>query len=153
MNIRGLTFAFTCLIFTFPVAAQTRTLELHRPEGDSIHFVVYGDTRFTDPADTEAANPTVRQTLVKAIADARPEFLCFGGDIVYNGQEAGDWKIYDRETSIWRDQHIVVYPALGNHDLHGEEKVALGNYFAVSGTAEKPLLFRRHGSAPIACAR
>ena len=33
------------------------------------------------------------------------------------------------ETSIWRDKKIPVYPALGNHDLHGDEKIALGNYF------------------------
>jgi Icc-related predicted phosphoesterase len=91
---------------------------------------VYGDTRFTDPKDTEAANPVVRQALVKAIANAHPEFVCFGGDIAYNGNKAEDWKVYDSETKIWTDDHIPVYPALGNHDLHGDESVALANYFA-----------------------
>ena len=28
-----------------------------------------------------------------------------------------------------REKKIPVYPALGNHDLHGDEKVALANYF------------------------
>ena len=40
-----------------------------------------------------------------------------------------DWKVWDGETSIWREKKIPVYPALGNHDLHGDEKVALANYF------------------------
>jgi len=92
-------------------------------------FVAYGDTRFHDPTDTDAANPPVRQALVKAIAEVNPAFICFTGDIVYNGNDANDWKVWDDETSIWRDKKIPVYPALGNHDLHGDEKVALGNYF------------------------
>jgi hypothetical protein len=92
-------------------------------------FIAYGDTRFHDPKDTEAANPPVRVALVQAIAEANPAFISFTGDIVYNGHDADDWKVFDRETSIWRDKKIPVYPALGNHDLHGDEKVALGNYF------------------------
>src|SRR6202162_45699 len=92
-------------------------------------FVAYGDTRFHDPTDTDAANPPVRQALVKAIAEVNPAFICFTGDIVYNGNDANDWKVWDDETSIWRDKKIPVYPALGNHDLHGDEKIALGNYF------------------------
>ena len=92
-------------------------------------FVAYGDTRFHDPRDTEAANPRVRLALVQAIAEQNPEFVCFTGDIVYNGFDADDWKVWDSETSIWRDKKILVYPALGNHDLHGEPRVALSNYF------------------------
>ena len=92
-------------------------------------FVAYGDTRFHDPKDTEAANPPVRVALVQAIAEVNPAFICFTGDIVYNGYDTDDWKVWDSETSIFRDKKIPVYPALGNHDLHGDEKIALGNYF------------------------
>jgi hypothetical protein len=101
------------------------TLDLKAP----FRFVAYGDTRFHDPNDTEAANPPVRRALVQAIAEANPAFICFTGDIVYNGYDLDDWKVWDSETSIWRDQKIPIYPALGNHDLHGKEEVALGNYF------------------------
>ncbi len=92
-------------------------------------FVAYGDTRFHDPSDTEAANPAVRVALVKAIAEVNPAFVCFTGDIVYNGYDVNDWKVWDSETSIWHEKNIPIYPALGNHDLHGDEKIALGNYF------------------------
>ncbi len=92
-------------------------------------FVAYGDTRFHDPRDTEAANPPVRVALVKAIAEANPAFICFTGDIVYNGYDTDDWKVWDSETSVWREKKIPVYPALGNHDLHGKEETALSNYF------------------------
>ena len=93
------------------------------------HIVVYGDSRFHDPKDTEAANPAARQALVQAIAQANPSFVSFGGDIVYNGNDVDDWRVWDSETAVWREKKIPVYPALGNHDLHGNEKVALGNYF------------------------
>jgi Icc-related predicted phosphoesterase len=93
------------------------------------HIVIYGDSRFHDPKDTEAANPAARQALVQAIAQANPSFVSFGGDIVYNGNDVDDWKVWDSETAIWREKKIPVYPALGNHDLHGNEKVALANYF------------------------
>jgi acid phosphatase type 7 len=93
------------------------------------HFVAYGDSRFHDPKDAEAANPPVRQALVQAIAQANPAFISFGGDIVYNGYDVNDWKVWDAETAAWRANKIPVYPALGNHDLHGDEKIALANYF------------------------
>ena len=96
----------------------------------SFRFIAYGDTRFTDASDTNAANPEVRRQLVKAIAYAHPDFVALGGDIAYNGNNSNDWKVYDEETAIWRKRHIPVYPALGNHDLHGDVKVALKNYFS-----------------------
>jgi Icc-related predicted phosphoesterase len=101
------------------------TLKVNAP----FRFVAYGDTRFHDPTDTVAANPPVRQALVQAIAQANPAFICFTGDIVYNGYDVDDWKTWDSETAVWREKKIPIFPALGNHDLHGEEKIALGNYF------------------------
>jgi Icc-related predicted phosphoesterase len=93
-------------------------------------FVAFGDTRFHDPADTEAANAAVRQTLVKAIDEEKPAFVSIGGDIVYSGDNPKDWQVWDSETSLWQAHKIVIYPALGNHDLHGDQKTALENYFA-----------------------
>jgi Icc-related predicted phosphoesterase len=80
-------------------------------------------------ASLTASNPPVRQALVQAIAQTNPAFVSFGGDIVYNGYDKDGWKVFDAETAVWREKKIPVYPALGNHDLHGDEKVALGNYF------------------------
>jgi 3',5'-cyclic AMP phosphodiesterase CpdA len=110
-------------------SAPTSAVDLKFDVTAPFRFVAYGDTRFHDPKDTDAANPQVRVALVQAIAAANPAFICFTGDIVYNGHDANDWKVWDSETSIWREKKIPVYPALGNHDLHGNEKVALGNYF------------------------
>jgi acid phosphatase type 7 len=108
---------------------QTFTTDLKLNVSVPFRFVAYGDSRFHDPTDTEAANPPVRIALVRAVAAAKPAFICFTGDLVYNGYDKDDWKVWDSETSIWREKNIPVYPTLGNHELHGNESVALGNYF------------------------
>lgn len=128
-NTSSLSWLFACLLASVTLAAQTQPPDLHLSLNHRVHFIAYGDTRFTDPSDTQAANPAVRRELVKAIADAHPDFVTFGGDIAYNGNDPNDWKVYDSETAIWREKHIRVYPALGNHDLHGDPKVSLANYF------------------------
>src|ERR1700675_608458 len=109
--------------------AAAQPIELRLQVSAPFNFVAYGDARFHDPTDTEPANPAVRQALVKAIAQTAPAFILFGGDIVLNGNDKDDWKVWDSETAAWREKKIPVYPALGNHDLHGDEKVALANYF------------------------
>ena len=142
MNLRGRPFTRTLsLVFaaatvlasagcTKKSTAQTSTTDLTLDLKTPFRFVVYGDTRFHDPNDTDAANPPVRRALVEAIAETNPAFICFTGDIVYNGNDVDDWKVWDSETKIWRDKSIPIFPALGNHDLHGKQQVALGNYFA-----------------------
>jgi 3',5'-cyclic AMP phosphodiesterase CpdA len=127
---QGLVAALIVIVFCVVCFAQTPPLEIDAKVHGHFRFVVYGDTRFTDPADKEAANPDVRRQLVSAIAETRPRFIVFGGDIAYNGDRANDWKVYDSETTVWRERKIPVFPALGNHDLHGDIHTALANYFA-----------------------
>jgi Icc-related predicted phosphoesterase len=111
-------------------SGQNPPVELTQPVQVPFRFVAFGDTRFTNPANSEAANAAVRQALVTAIADVHPAFISIGGDVVYNGSDADDWKVWDSETKRWRDEKIPVYPAIGNHDLKGIQETALANYFA-----------------------
>jgi acid phosphatase type 7 len=105
-----------------PVQLQ---VDVHTP----FRFVAYGDARFTNRQNTDASNPVVRDALVQAVAQVKPAFICFLGDLVYNGYDANDWKIWDSETAVWRDDKIPVFPAIGNHELHGDQKLGLTNYF------------------------
>ena len=122
--------ALALLLLAAPLLiAQSRPLELSSQAGIPFRFIVYGDTRFTDRRNVKAANPAARQALVQAIAAADPAFVSIGGDIAYNGDDSNDWKVWDSETAVWRQRRITVYPALGNHDLHGNRATALANYF------------------------
>ena len=53
----------------FTSSAQTQPAELQPKVSLPFRFVAYGDTRFTNPENIEAANPLVRQRLVEAIAE------------------------------------------------------------------------------------
>lgn len=99
--------------------------------GIPAHWTVigYGDTRFTDPADTKDTNPTVRRWLVNQIAAEHPDALLISGDLPYKGAEANDYAVFKSETEIWRTNHLHVYPALGNHELNGGEAVGLKNWW------------------------
>jgi acid phosphatase type 7 len=126
---RVLTYFFLIATAASALLAQSQPVELRQQITVPFRFVAYGDTRFTDPKNTDASNPVVRQTLVQAIADAHPAFISIGGDIAYKGANVNDWQIWDKETAVWRENKIPVYAALGNHDLYGDEKIALANYF------------------------
>ncbi len=122
---------FTLLLCIVAVAgrAQTQPVALRQDVHLPFHFISYGDTRFTDPSDTAASNAAVRNVLVKGIADAHPAFVVIGGDVTFNGNDVNDWLTFDKETAAWRNQGIRVYPAIGNHEMHGKEEIALANYF------------------------
>ena len=81
--------------------------------------IIYGDTRFTNPEDTEAANPQARVALVGQIAAEKPDALVLTGDLPYRGKHLNDYKEFEAETAAWRALHLRFYPVLGNHELSG----------------------------------
>ena len=78
-------------------------------------FVVYGDTRFTERPNV--VNPYARRALVERIALERPVAVFIGGDLVYQGSDAGDYAVFKEETRHWADSGTAVFPALGNHEF------------------------------------
>src|SRR3954463_16010955 len=90
-------------------------------------FVVYGDLRTTNPANTKDADPVRRMALIHKIADEQPGFVAITGDLVLTGSNAMDWAEWDKETKPWSG--LQLFPILGNHDVRGDENVALGNFF------------------------
>ena len=99
--------------------------------GSSASFIAYGDMRFTDPKNVIATNPTVRKWLVDKIAQERPSAILLNGDVPLSGDVVNDYAVYHEETKTWRDAHLRVYPALGNHEFHGSNpQHCLENWWA-----------------------
>jgi acid phosphatase type 7 len=79
-------------------------------------IIAYGDMRFTGPAETSATDPEARQALVARVAAEQPAALFVNGDVPWHGVSA-DYAEYHMETNRWRELHLRVYPALGNHEF------------------------------------
>jgi acid phosphatase type 7 len=96
-------------------AAATFTLAVP-PGADSLMFIAYGDMRFTAATETLASSPTARAALVARIASENPAAIFINGDIPWHGI-AADYEVFRSETRIWREKHLHIYPALGNHEF------------------------------------
>ena len=92
-------------------------------------FIAYGDQRFTDPANKTATDPRVRKYLVDRIAAEKPAALILNGDVPLAGDLKNDYSVFQSETKPWRDAGLHLFPALGNHEFHGEPHQALENWW------------------------
>src|SRR5690349_12204340 len=66
--------------------------------GKRLEFVAYGDVRFTNPRRTDASNPEIRRAIIAKLADEKPDFVLFTGDVVLAGDEEHDWDVYRSES-------------------------------------------------------
>lgn len=96
---------------------------------DPLVFIAYGDMRFTNPSETIASHPAVRRALVTKVAAEHPAAVFINGDLPWHGVPE-DYDVYRQETQLWRDQHLRIYPALGNHEFEQcEEPTCLENWW------------------------
>ncbi len=96
-------------------AATTFTI----PDADlpqPLVLIAYGDMRFTNTTETGATNPGARQALVAKVAAENPAAIFINGDIPWHGIPE-DYAVFRDETRTWRERHLRVYPALGNHEF------------------------------------
>jgi hypothetical protein len=93
-------------------------------------LIAYGDQRFTDPANTRRTNPRIRLWLVNQIAKERPDAVIMNGDVPMAGNVLNDYAVFLSEAKVWRDLHLHIYPALGNHEFVGEARQDLENWWS-----------------------
>ncbi len=94
-----------------PLPLRTATPGGPAPTGVQLRFAAYGDTR---------NGHDVHREIVKRVTSFQPALVLQTGDLVANGDDADQWKIFDQITGDMRRQ-IPYYPARGNHDegTHG----------------------------------
>jgi acid phosphatase type 7 len=104
------------IILAVPVRAATTFTVPDADLPDPLVLIAYGDMRFTQAAETSATSPVARQALVAKIAAENPAAIFINGDIPWHGIET-DYAVFRDETHAWRERHLRVYPALGNHEF------------------------------------
>ncbi len=122
--------ALVFMVATAAVWAQPTFRVEDKELRSPLTLIAYGDQRFTDPADTRRTNPRVRQWLVEQIAKEHPAAVIMNGDVPLAGRVANDYEVFQVETKVWRDLHLRVYPALGNHEFVGEPRQDLENWWS-----------------------
>lgn len=109
--------------------APAKPVSLNIDTGRNFRFVIFGDLRMAPTSDTMTTDPVRRKAILDAITKEKPAFVAISGDIVLRGDNPKDWAQWDLETAAWSQAKIAVFPALGNHDLNGNQDKALTNYF------------------------
>ncbi len=100
------------------------------PVGRPLRIVVYGDMRFTDPSNTSDTQPGVRKWLAQKVAEEKPDILLLTGDMPFHGSDPADWKVYEEETAAWKQEHLRIYPTIGNHEGLPDPVKGIANYYA-----------------------
>lgn len=98
--------------------------------GQDLRILVYGDMRFTDPSNTADTSPRVRKWLAQKVADEKPDAMLVTGDIPFHGSDPEDWKVFQQEAASWSEDHLRVYPTVGNHEVIPDPHAGYANYFA-----------------------
>lgn len=88
-----------------------------RAQTAPLKLIAYGDTRFTALSETTATSPVARKALIERIAAEHPDAILMSGDVPWHGGTVADYEEYANETKPWRDAHLLVLPALGNHEF------------------------------------
>lgn len=96
--------------------------------GQRLHLIAYGDTRFANPAETSGTNPRVRAWLAQRIAAEHPQAILLTGDTPFHGALQADWDEFRSETAPWREARAVELPAIGNHEVYGGREEGIANY-------------------------
>ena len=78
---------------------------------------------------TQASDPKIRRWLVNRIAEEHPGAVVLNGDVPLAGNVKNDYQVFKAETQAWRDSGLHVFPALGNHEFHGDPQECLENWW------------------------
>jgi hypothetical protein len=95
----------------------------------ALRILVYGDMRFTDPRNKTDTAPRVRAWLAQKVGEEKPDAMLVTGDIPFHGGDPADWVEYQKETASWTQNHLRVYPTVGNHEVVPDAESGYVNYF------------------------
>lgn len=96
-------------------------------------FILVGDTQRTSRwglAIGRDQNDSVRELLLTRIADENPAFLIILGDLVFQGDDAYHWRLFDQFAAPIRQKGIPVFPLFGNHEYFGNDRKAFRHFFS-----------------------
>jgi 3',5'-cyclic AMP phosphodiesterase CpdA len=93
-------------------------------------FMIVGDTQRTSEWEFwRERNDRERKLIVDEITRREPAFVIHLGDLTTRGSSEKRWQEFDEMHKEFRKKKIPYFPILGNHELYGNDRKALQNYF------------------------
>jgi acid phosphatase type 7 len=94
-----------------------------------LRILVYGDMRFTDPANIKDTNPRARKWLAEKVGTEHADAMLITGDVPFHGSDPSDWAVFEKEAASWAKGDRV-YPTVGNHELRLKRHAGQVNWAA-----------------------
>jgi len=94
------------------------------------YFIIVGDTQGTSHWEFwRERNDGERKLIIDEITRREPAFVIHLGDLTTRGSSGKHWQEFDDMHKEFREKKIPYFPILGNHELYGNDKKALQNFF------------------------
>ena len=140
----GITIVFATSLSIFLMAETASAVPLEReprslpsypgfPEiqASKNRFLVVGNTQSTSHWEFwQERNDRERRLNIDEITRRESAFVIHLGDLTSRGGSEKHWQEFDEMHKEFREKKIPYFPTLGNHELYGNDKKALPNYFA-----------------------
>lgn len=94
-----------------------------------VKVVVSGDVQFRSGWDYWSGGLKYRKPVIAGMASEKADVVLLNGDLAEKGASKDDWKLFDREMRPLIESTPLFLAAIGNHDLHGNEREARENFF------------------------
>jgi len=104
-----------------PLLACIAILTTQTADQPLYRFIAYGDSRGSDPSDTDMS---IQKTIIRDALMSKPAFIIQTGDLVYDSSMPALWDQFDSVMQPVWDALIPYYPAEGNHDNVGASHYA-----------------------------
>lgn len=94
------------------------------------HFMIVGDTQRTSQWEFwRERNDQERRLVIEEIVKRHPAFVLHLGDLTARGSSEKHWHEFDKLHQQFLQKKISYFPILGNHELYGNDGVAVRHYF------------------------
>lgn len=94
-----------------------------------VKIVVSGDVQFRSGWDYWSGGLKYRRPVIAGIAGEKADVVLLNGDLVEKGADKGDWELFDREMQPLLQSTPLFVSTIGNHDLKGDNRTAMANFF------------------------
>ncbi len=109
-------------------SSSNDTLSLKENHKCSFPIIAVGDLQRTSAWEYLAgreSNDRERRKIIDNISRQNPGSVILLGDMVFEGDNIDHWRYFDSLMIPLKEEHIPLFPVIGNHEYWGKNRIAL----------------------------